>query len=116
MLEFPRTALRDPVAGSAVFAVFPTNFSVVGITSSAEILGRQWFGGVENSESDRCSAAVSRCFHDTKPRIVSMSMMPTGRRITGNLHARLIEPAIYVNSQNKFLAHRGLPINPFAPP
>ena len=37
-------------ASPAVFAVFCSELSAIGISFSAEILGRRWFGDVKNSE------------------------------------------------------------------
>jgi len=50
----------------AVFAVSPTNYQRSTSRSPAEILACQLFGDVKNSETARCSAAVSRCFVNCK--------------------------------------------------
>jgi hypothetical protein len=50
----------------AVLAVFCSKSSAIAIAFSAEILSRRRFGERKNSEGDRCSLAVLRCFYCQK--------------------------------------------------
>ena len=60
---------------------------------------------MKNSESDRCSAAVFRCFHNTKIRIFGYVIAVGPISLWGrDLPARIQEPVVYVNSQNSFLS------------